>query len=66
MINNKLIDKLGNCKTMKQLDELRLPIVQASRNGDFLAYQEAFIKAKNKITRIPLRDRPEVTDEQAD
>ena len=52
---NELISKIKQCKTMPELDELRLPIVKDMDN--FLENQQAFIKQKNKLKRIPLRDR---------
>lgn len=52
----ELKEKIESCKTMPQLDALRLEIVQNGPNG-FKKLQTAFIKKKNQLLRIPLRDR---------
>ena len=52
-----LIEKIQNCESMKELDALRIEVVQDMRKfGDT---QKVFIQQKRKIKRIPLRDRPE-------
>jgi len=55
-----IYEKLKNVKTMPELDALRLETVQEMRNLGVERYrgvQVAFIKAKNRLQRIPLRDR---------
>lgn len=47
-----LIDKIKNCQTMRELDELRIDIVRAAKNGeDFNTLQKAFIRRKNSLKR---------------
>ena len=59
-----IFDKLKAVKTMPELDAMRVEVVAAmteagkERGQDgFKEVQNAFIKAKNRLTRIPLRDR---------
>jgi len=52
---NDLINKIKQCKTKPELDALRLEI--AIDMDNFLDNQQAFIKQKNKLKRIPLKDR---------
>ncbi len=52
---NLLLNKIKECKTMPELDELRLPLVRDKEN--FEENQQAFIKKLNKLKRIPLVDR---------
>lgn len=51
----ELQGKIAKATTMDELDELRLPIVQAMENADdaelFHETQKLFIKRKNKIKR---------------
>lgn len=48
----QILDKITNCKTMGELDALRLEIVHETlNNGMFYTAQKAFIKQKNKIKR---------------
>ncbi len=56
---NQLIKKIKDCESMPQLDSMRLELVQAGKgNPDmFKALQSEFIKKKNQLERIPLRDR---------
>ena len=56
----EIIEKINSCDTMPELDELRSEVVRAMRsdNGkDFETIQKSFIKKKNKLKRIPLKDR---------
>lgn len=47
-----ILDKIQSCKTMEELDSLRLEIVNATlNNGMFYTAQQAFIKKRNKIKR---------------
>jgi hypothetical protein len=55
MIEMDLKVKIQQCKTMPELDELRLEIVRDEDN--FLENQAAFIKQQNKLRRIPLSER---------
>ena len=52
---NELKKRIEDCKSNEDLDKLRLEIVEDKEN--FLENQKAFIKVKNKIKKIPLRDR---------
>lgn len=55
-----MIEKIKATKSMKELDELRLETVTAMMENpevNFLAIQQAFIKQKNKLRRIPWKDR---------
>ncbi len=57
---NELIKKIEACETMPQLDELRLDCVRIGKaNGTegFYKIQQAFIKKKNQLQRIPLFER---------
>jgi hypothetical protein len=47
-----LTSKIKNCQTSKELDLLRVEIIQVANNGeDFTMLQSAFIKQKNKLKR---------------
>lgn len=48
-----LFEKIKNCQTSRQLDELRISIIRASESGeyDFSTLQKAFIKKKNSLKR---------------
>lgn len=55
-----LIQKIKAVKTMPELDALRIECARDMMDGDkekFLATRKAFIKAKNRLRRIPLKDR---------
>jgi hypothetical protein len=55
-----ILDKLKAVKTMPELDALRGETVDAMRDAGLTGYakvQMAFIKAKNRLQRIPLKDR---------
>lgn len=56
---NKLLEKIANCKTMPELDSMRMDLVIAGKQDPetFKTLQSAFIKKKNQLNRIPLRDR---------
>lgn len=48
----ELIDKIKNCQTMRELDELRIEIIRAAENGeDFNTLQKAFIRKQNSLKR---------------
>lgn len=48
----ELMDKIKNCQTMRELDELRIDIIKAAENGaDFGELQQAFIKKQNNLRR---------------
>lgn len=56
----EILNKIKVCDTMPKLDELRKDCVIAMKenNGEnFTKIQNAFIKQKNKLSRIPLKDR---------
>jgi hypothetical protein len=56
----ELLKKIRACKSMPELDDLRMDCVVAFSKGnktEFLAIQGAFIKKKNKLQRVPLVDR---------
>jgi hypothetical protein len=64
MTESELFDKLRDVKTMPELDALRLDVVtvmtEAGKRGGENAFknvQNEFIRAKNRLQRIPLRDR---------
>ena len=47
-----LIEKISNCQTMKELDELRIEIIrEVESGGDFEALQKAFIRKQNSLKR---------------
>lgn len=57
-----IFDKLLAVTTMPELDALRMECVQAmdteaAAGRDPTIVQKAFIKAKNKLQRVPLRER---------
>lgn len=48
----ELIDKIKNCQTMRELDELRIEIIRVAENGeDFNTLQKAFIRKQNSLKR---------------
>lgn len=51
-----MIDKIRDCKNMKQLDDLRIEIIQQSKVNpiNFKNIQKEFIKKKNQIKNMPL------------
>ena len=64
MSESELLDALRNVKTMPELDDLRLETIKkmmeaGKRSGEhaFKNIQTEFIRAKNRLQRIPLRDR---------
>lgn len=58
---SEIIQKLRAVKTMPELDELRLETVKAMQSDgtreSFEQIQDEFRKAKNRLRRIPLKDR---------
>ena len=55
-----IFNKLKHVKTMPELDALRGEVVAQMESGgraEFEMAQKAFIKAKNRLKRIPLKDR---------
>lgn len=49
-----VINKIKKCKTMRELDELRIEIIRAAENGedlDFNALQKEFIRKQNSLKR---------------
>ena len=56
-----IYDKLKAVKTIPELDALRGEVVAAMKSDNtretFEAVQKAFRKAKNRLLRIPIRDR---------
>ena len=59
MNEEEIINKLRTVKTKPELDSLRLPLVTNFMNNkeQFDRCQKEFIKAKNRLRRIPLKDR---------
>ena len=60
MSTETTIEKIRKAKTMPELDSLRIDTVRAMMSGGqavFEQVQTEFIKAKNRLKRIPLRDR---------
>jgi len=56
----EIIEKLANVKTMPELDALREEVVERMiGHGEetFHKVQDAFRKAKNRLNRIPLKER---------
>lgn len=48
----KFINKIKNCQTMRELDELRIEIIREAENGaDFEELQQAFIRKQNSLRR---------------
>lgn len=48
----EMIDKINACRTMRELDELRIDIIHAAEAGeDFEAMQKAFISKQNSLRR---------------
>lgn len=48
-----IFEKIKDCSTMRELDELRIDVVHAMDSGefDFNELQKAFIKKKNSLKR---------------
>lgn len=56
----EILSKIKTCDTMPKLDELRKECVIAmtdSKGENFHTIQNAFIKQKNKLERIPIMQR---------
>lgn len=48
----EILEKIKNCQTMRELDELRIDIIRAAEKGeDFETMQSAFIKKQNSLKR---------------
>jgi len=58
-INKTIINRLRETKTMPELDAMRRDVVSLMMEGPvaFNGIQKEFIKAKNRLKRIPLKDR---------
>ena len=59
-MENEIVKKLRTVKTMPELDALRMETVKAMKedgNKNFYSIQKEFTKARNRLERIPLRDR---------
>jgi hypothetical protein len=58
-----IIQKLKAVKTMPELDALRIESVnemqkaETEKKGSYREIQVAFIKAKNRLLRVPLKER---------
>lgn len=47
-----LIEKISNCQTMRELDELRIEIIrEVESGGDFETLQKTFIRKQNSLKR---------------
>mgnify|MGYP001563552849 CR=1 FL=1 len=59
-MNQELVIKIKACKSMTELDSLRLEVVKEMTilgAGDYKELQDIFRKQKNKLLRIPRKDR---------
>ena len=59
-MDNEIVKKLRAVKTIPKLNELRMETVKAMQedgNKKFYSIQKEFTKARNRLERIPLRDR---------
>ena len=57
---DETIRKLSQIKTMPELDVMREEVAKTMMSGGeevFHKVQDAFRKAKNRLQRVPLRDR---------
>jgi len=58
---DEIKEKLANVKTMPELDALRIETIKAMNAGGsseiFYKIQKHFIKAKNRLKRIPVAQR---------
>lgn len=52
-VEKNIFDRIKECQTMRELDELRIDVVHAMESGnyDFYELQNAFIKKKNSLRR---------------
>ncbi len=61
MNEQELLSKLASVSRMPDLDEMRIDVVRAmsadGKQETFERVQKAFIKAKNRLVRIPLKER---------
>lgn len=55
----QFLKRIKACSTMPELDAMRLELVKAGKEqpDNFRTLQEAFIKKKNQLNRIPLSQR---------
>ncbi|WP_340398085.1 hypothetical protein NST50_15365 [Paenibacillus sp. FSL E2-0202] len=55
----ELLKRIKECNTMPELDAMRLELVKAGKAfpESFQTMQQAFIKKKNQLNRIPLSQR---------
>ena len=59
-MNQELVNKIKACKSMKELDSLRVEVVKEMKILGVSGYQvlqNIFRKQKNKLLKIPLKDR---------
>lgn len=56
-----IIEKLANVQTMPELDSMRMEVLKAMKadgtQETFKKIQQHFIRAKNRLQRIPLSER---------
>lgn len=61
MENGDVIERLKTVQTMRELDAMRGEVVKAMEadgtEWTFYRVKKAFISAKNRLERIPLRNR---------
>lgn len=59
MAEQELIKRIEACHTMPELDALRMECVRSGKDDEakFRAIQQAFIKKKNQLKRVPLSKR---------
>ena len=49
---DELIDRINNCKTMRELDSMRKEVIRAvDRGANFEKLQTAFVKKQNRLRR---------------
>lgn len=59
-MNQELTDKIKDCKSIEELDSIRKEVAkQMLQDGpnSYKEIQKVFIKQKNKLLRIPRKDR---------
>lgn len=56
---DSILRGLSRVETKEELDAYRLPLIQVSKGKEeeFRTLQKAFIKAKNRLIRIPIKKR---------
>ncbi len=61
MSEQDLLKRLASVQTMPELDAMRVEVAETMTSDGtretFERVQQAFIKAKDRLRRIPLRDR---------